>query len=383
MTNAEALAMPGWVETVGEFAKATGVEAEKVLSLLISLIGEPSEAALLVLANKEAVPDKDIKDVLKELNIPSGVFNMNVAKLRGKVKEEVKTSVSTPGRLSMLPSLPDEASFLASLQVGGVLKVDVAEVVATVKAVFASRIGLFGVPDKIREKMEAFAQKQEEPCGEEYYHIERMLTEKRYGDVLAVLNLTTKFVSEGKKKEFLEKAKTKLWPALIAFNAQLIGWQKSWMDGVANPGMVMIALAAEKSGAQMPPNIMTPPDTAMIHAAAEAVADDINRIFAGPGIPIARALGYDATRIMGILANEKIPAQMGLTTKEQMLKDLGINVGSDLVRMEQAVVRYVLAIMELKKVPQEDEAVYLSSMVQLSTTIPWDQFSGTKSLGQL
>jgi hypothetical protein len=84
---------------------------------------------------------------------------------------------------------------------------------------------------------------------------------------------------------------------------------------------------------------------------------------------------------MKVLENKELPAQTGAANKDQMIKDLGITVGSDLVRVEQSVTRYALAIMSLKNVsPGNDELVYFSAILQLGATIPWDKLF-TKGLG--
>lgn len=367
-----------WTERVGKFSEAVGVSSAEVEKALSPLVGEPGDEALGYLSDVSAVSDNDIKAALVEFKIPSGKLNAHLSKLRGEkpveAKAETATATGTSLSLSILPAVPDDSSFLEMLKTGGVLKVGTTEVLSAIKAALAQKVGLYKLPEKILEKMEAFALAQEEPCGEAFYTMQKLVTEKKYGEVLSVIGVSGSYISEGRKKEFFVRLESKLWPSLNDFQKRLIAWQQAWMNGMSNPGMLMMAMTAQQSGGVLPPGIMAPPDTAELQAAAEEVINEINRVFAGPGIPVARALAYDATRIMGILENKDLPTQVGAANKDQMLKDLGVSVGADIVKTEQSLTRYALAIMSLAKVaPGNDELAYLSAMVQLGATIPWDK----------
>lgn len=375
----------GWLERVGGFATAVGKTTEEITMALSGVVGDPGDEALSILADTSATPDTDIKSALAGLKIPSGKINMHLAKLRGAPKAaETSASSATSGAamqaLAILPTVPDEVSFLEMLKTGGVLKVGVTEVLSAVKAALAKRVGLFDLPDVILEKMEAFAEAQEEPCGEAFFKLQRLLTEKRYGDVLSALGVPGSYVSEKRKREFFQRLDDRLWKSLGSFQTQLTAWQQAWMQGTANPGMLILAMTTSHAGGVMPPGIMAPPDTSPLRASGEEVVNDINRVFAGPGIPVARALAYDATRIMGILNDSTLPSQVGAGTKEQMLKELGVSVGADIVRTEQGVTRYTLAIMSLPKVAADAELPYLAAMIQLGATIPWDKLANTPAV---
>ena len=374
-----------WEGCVGAFAKAVGKTTEEVTKALLDVVGEPGDDALSILADPVAAPDVDIKTALSGLKIPSGKINMHLAKLRGPKTAEVPASASASSgtgmhALAILPSVPDDTSFLEMLKTGGVLKPGVPEVLSAIKAALAKRVGLFDLPERILAKMEEFAEAQEEPCGEAFFKLQRQLTEKKYGDVLAALGVPGSFVSERRKKEFFVRVDQRLWKSLKSFQTQLSAWQQAWVQGSANPGMLMLAMATSHTGGVMPPGMMAPPDTSPLRAAGEEVINEINRVFAGPGIPVARALAYDATRIMGILEEKTLPAQVGAGTKDQMLKELGVTVGADIVRTEQGLTRYTLAIMSLPKVTADSELAYLAALIQLGATIPWDKLAEEPSL---
>ena len=65
----------------------------------------------------------------------------------------------------------------------------------------------------------------------------------------------------------------------------------------------------------MPPGIMQPPDTGVLRDHASAVADAVNKVFAGTGVQIAAALAYDANRIKETLSNPRLPTLIGAVKK--------------------------------------------------------------------
>jgi hypothetical protein len=370
-----------WKLTVGEFAAGVGKSLEEISPKLETLVGEPNDEGMELFGDSAITPDADIKKALEELKIPSAKFNKYVTVLRGPKKEIETKNVGATGftALSILPAVPDDSSFIEMLKTGGKLKVEVTEVLSAVKAAFAKAVHLYDLPEIILNKMEEFSEKQEEPNGEGFYEMQKLLTEKKYGDVLAILNVPGSYISEKRKKEFFAKLDSRLWASLRSFHIQLKQWQESWMTGAASPAMLMMAMATKGENNAMAQTMMAPPDSAPLRASAEEVINDINRVFTGPGIPVARALAYDATRIMGMLNNPKLPAQIGVATKDQMIKELGINVGADIVRMEQSVTRYTLAIMSLPKVAAEEELTYFAAMFQLGNSIPWDKLGNGKA----
>jgi hypothetical protein len=364
-----------------------GKSTEDIAKALVSLVGDPGESAVTALSDPQAVYDDDLMNVLVKdgPKIPLGIFRKNVQKLRGTpLTQSAVTDQSRVASFDALPNVPEDTSFLEMLKIGGVLKVGPTEVMSAMKAGIGHYLGLYDLPDKIVERMEAFATTQDEPVGESFYKLRKLVVTRNYGEVLSVLNIEGSFASERRKREFLDKLNEGLWPALRGFHQQIVAWQDTWAAGATNPGMILAALAfGQSSKNMMPPGMLQPPDTATIRDEAESVINRINRVFSGVGIPIARALAYDATRIKSVIEDAALPAAIGATTKDQMLKTLGISVGADYVRLERNVTRYALAIIEYPKIPAGNEEYgYLGAMIQLGATIPWDKLPGGNSTGR-
>jgi hypothetical protein len=369
-----------WEDRIAPFAKATGKTNDEITNALKALVGDPGPDAIAVLSDPTAVLDTDLQTVLvaSDLKIPLGIFRKNVSKLRGPQVAPETLGEKNPS-FDLLPSVPEDTSFLEMLKVGGVLKPAKTEVIAAIKAGLAFRLGVYDLPDVIIEKMEAFATEQDEPVGEVFFKLRKLVTTRNYGEVLSVLGVEGSFVSEGRKKTFLARLDEYMWAEVNSFYSQLTAWQDSWMATAGNPAMALSMLAMSNSGrgGVMPPGMMQPPETSAVRDAAEGVIDKINKVFAGVGIPVARALAFDATRIKNVLEEPTLPAMIGAANREQMLKTLGMTVGADYVRLERNLTRFVLAIMELPKVPSgNEEYTYLGAMLQLGASIPWDKLPG-------
>ena len=347
-----------------------------------------SEAAIAKLDEQELTTEEQLTGMTYEqllaLGIKAGSAKILAENFKAKV-EAIPTATATPmqASLDVLPAVPDDTSFIEMLKIGGTLKVQTVDVIAAMRAAIGAKVGLFELPDVLIARMEEFANEQEEPLGESFFRLQKLITTRQYGEILSAMGVSGTFVSDRRKKEMLERLNTLLWPALQGYQAQLKAWADTWAQTGSNPAMILSALAMGMSGAKgiMPPGMMQPPDTAGLRDEAEAVVNRINKVFAGTGIPVARAMGYDAVRIREVLEEPTLPAAIGAATKDHMLKMLCISVGADFVRLERNLVRYALAIMELPKVTAgNEELAYLGAMLQLGAAIPWDKLGGRGGL---
>lgn len=280
----------------------------------------------------------------------------------------------------VLPAVPTDASWLEALRTGGVLKVDQSTVISAVRAALAHRAGLYTIPDRLVELMERFADENDEQVSTDYFKLRKQMTRRSYADIFqAIDGLDGNYVTEGRKKQLFARIDKNLWPAILSFYSQLKSWQEAWMQGAANPAMMMNAiLAATGGGTALPTGMMQPPDTGVLRDHADAVADAVNKVFAGTGVQIAAALAYDATQIKETLSNPNLPALTGSANRDQMLRQLGVAVSATYPRMETNLTRFVLAIMQVKDQPAgAEELQYFGTLFMLGSQIPWDQLSAS------
>jgi hypothetical protein len=280
---------------------------------------------------------------------------------------------------SVLPSVPDESSWLEALRAGGVLKVDQSTVISAIRAALANRVGLYDVPSKLVGAMELFADANDEQVDPVFFKLRQQLTRRAYGDIFsAIPGLDGSYVTEARKKQLFERMDRHLWPAILDFSTQLKSWQETWLQQGANPTMLLAALAnMGGGGTALPPGMMQPPDTSTLRDYADGVNDAINRVFAGTGVQIAAALAYDAAQIRRTLEDPRLPSLIGVANREQMLKTLGIAVSSAYPRLETNLTRFVLACMQAKDQPAGNEELqYFGTLQMLGTQIPWTELGG-------
>jgi hypothetical protein len=236
------------------------------------------------------------------------------------------------------------------------------------------------------ERIEAYAIELGEPVPAQYSTFRKLAVRRSYAEILEALDLGGggPIVTDRRKDELLGKLNTNFWSLLHGFYQQLVGWQQAWMGStVGNPALLIGLMAGGQAGVQMPPGMLQQPETAPLHDSAEGVIDQINKIFAGLGIPVARALALDATNINEAIKDPALPAALGATSREQMVKMLGVDVPADIVRLERSVAQFALGILKFKEyTAPADESPFLGAMLQLGNTIPWDRLPKATGAGR-
>lgn len=369
-----------WDERLTAFATAVKKDPTQIASALTALVGEAGDDALVILSDPSAVTDDDLKTALVSgsVAIPLGMFRKHLAVLRGPQIAATTVGTAQAGPASVfgnLPEVPNDASFLEALKTGGVLRPGETEVILAAKAALASAVGLYELPALIAEKMEEFAEQQDIGVTPRFFQLRKMVTKREYAEVLSALGATADFATPTRRKNFLAKLNTLLWPSVVSFHRLLEQWQKSWTASAGNLGFLALGAAAMPgaSGSQLLAAMSSAPDASGIRGAAEGVIDTVNRIFGGMGMPVARVLAADAIAIKQVLNEPDLPMAIGAANRDQMIKMLGIKISSDYVRLELNVARYLLATVNLPRVAAgNDETGYLIGMIQLGSAIPWD-----------
>lgn len=212
------------------------------------------------------------------------------------------------------------------------------------------------------------------------------MTRRSYAEIFeAIDGLDGTYVTDARKKQLFQRIDQHLWPAIIGFYAQLKSWQEAWMQGAANPAMMMSAMMAMSGGVGvMPPGMMQPPETGALRDYADSVADAVNKVFAGTGVQIAAALAYDASKVKEALENPRLPVLVGAANRDQMLRQLGVAISATYPRLETNLTRFILSIMQVKDQPAGNEELqYFGTLFMLGSQIPWDQLGETSRGGKI
>ena len=283
---------------------------------------------------------------------------------------------------ALLPSIPTDESWLNALKTGGILKVDESSYIAAIRAALADRAGLYNVPDTLSKAMEKYADETEEQVDPTFYALRKSLTRRAYGDIFAAIDgLDGTFITETRRKEFLGRIRDTLWPAIAESYRTLDGWYQTWRASFSDPSMLIAAIGGGFSGGAAGMSMITPPDTAQLHDAGDTLVDSINRVFRGTGVQVAAAMAYDANVIRNTLEDSRLPSMVGVKNREMMLKKIGASVSSNYIRLEQNLVKYVLAFAKHDTVTSDVEVNYFVALWQLGTQINWKELGGGDAAG--
>jgi len=364
------------------------VDTDQVKSRLEEL-GVPVDVIEKIKTDLGASTVEDLAGLTEDDLVAAGMKKLPARKLVSALAPARPASETAAVAVSfdaVLPAVPSDSSWLEALKAGGVLKVDQSSVISAVRAALASRVGLFDVLNLLVKAMERFADENDEQVDPAFFKLRRDMTRRNYAEIFEALEgFDGNYVTETRRKQLLGRVDEHLWPAIAAFFEQLRSWQSAWMQGAANPAMMMSVLMASSGGGNViPPGMISPPETGVLRDHADAVADAINRVFAGTGVQIAAALAYDAVKVKEALENPRLPGMIGAANREQMLKQLGVAVSATYPRLENNLTRFVLSIMGVKDQPAGNEELqYFGALYMLGSQIPWDQLSNSYAGGRM
>lgn len=370
-----------WVDYITPFAGIVGKSVEDVTQLLKGLVGDPGDEAIALLKDAGLSPDPDIKALFND--VPGAKQNQAIRLLRASAAMPQATMAYAGVGAEMLPEVPNDESWLSALRAGGQLKVDPPTVISAVRAALASRTGLYDVPQILARKMEEYAHRNTEPVSAEFFKLRKQITQRQYGEIFeAIEGLDGNFVTDTRRNELLARMDLHLWPAMFGFFGQLKNYMEAWNQGATNPAVIMNLMASMMGGGGLPGGMIQPPDSGVLRDSAESFNDEINKIFAGVGVPISRALAYDAKRIKETLENPDIPRMIGAGSREEMLRMLEVDVPATYPRLETNLTKFALSVMQVKDQPGgNDELKFFTALYMLGSQIPWDQLQkkGTRA----
>ena len=88
-------------------------------------------------------------------------------------------------------------------------------------------------------------------------------------------------------------------------------------------------------------------------------------------------------RVKETLENQRLPALIGAANRDQMLRQLGVEVSAAYPRMETNLTKFVLSIMKIDGLAAGNEELqFYSSLYMLGAQIPWDQLNAKRSAGR-
>ncbi len=377
---------PPWSKLIAALAEGLALPTPDIERRLAPLVGPPGDEAAELLADPSAAPDEDLRACFEDAGIPRARLNRAIRRFRLAASGGAQPGAA-PQAAALLPAAPDDEGLLASLVVGGIAKVSETDVAAALRVLLAERLGIFGIQEQLARKIEEHAVRLGEPCGPVFYRIQRELARQRHADVLTALGASKNLVSPSRKRALLDRLDP-LVGHFAAYQRELTTWKDQWMERISNPGALFAGLAALMGGGSAAPAVasssalMEAPDAGPVQAATATLIDRVNQVFAGTGIPVARALAADAIALKRLLEDADLPGALGASGREEMLKRLGIAVTAQGAQLERDLTRYVLAALRLPKVSTDQLPAYIVAVEQLGDQIDWAALSPAASGGR-
>jgi len=369
-------ASPKFLEVVKAFAEEIEIE-ETVVSGRLAKLVKTNDKGLTRLADPDIVSDADILEAFKGVE---GVLTADLkaaikAHLRAK-KEEKKAEAPlttattaglsfsgqavTPVTAFQIPEVDDGQSFLQALSVSKTLGVDKVTIRAALEAYYANVRGMSHVPEKMAELIEEFADTLEESVSDRFMEVLEFVTERKYA---AVIGIKTRYITSERKRKFLDRL-LKLPKEVHNFHLVLSAWNTQLTaNRAANP----------LGGLQ---GVNPYPQPEEVVGAAESLVAFLKHAFAGFGVMVSKAMGYEGMKIRELTERPDMPALIGKPNRELMLKALGITLNNADVRQEKNIAKYVIYVATEvpTNLPGGQEGSALEALYNLGQLIlPWMQ----------
>lgn len=386
-----------WTEVVGKFAVAIASDVNTVTAALVAnAVNAPDDAGLAILADPNAMDDASWAAVFTGVKRP--VLRGAVAALRASaapapvalpLPPAPATTTSTGfGGASFRALIPiaDDKAFLDGLSVGGRLNgtITTQDVVAAVRVGMAQSIGLYEVPERLVKMIEEYSSSMETPADGQVYDLLSELRERRYADILRPLGLSgSSVVSDARRTEFNRKLQETLWPGLRGFYTILKGWYENWQSQSSNPGMFAnMMMAVMSGGGAGAMGMIQPPDVSVLQDACKELITQANRLFGGLyGVPVSRAMAYDALRIVGQLNDPRLAMAAGCASRDELLKRLRIGVTEGYARTERSVALFAQNAMAVKDISDPELPTFAGALYMVGNTINWDDLGTDRVSG--
>lgn len=394
------LEAPDYPESVGTFfaplAQTTGIEIGAIYSAL-SDYGEGDDLIEMVadgiIGEDEFVEELGAKDDKKlAAKIKLGLKKIEQANAKPEPAAAPSTSAPAQGGPSVAPAAqvmlvqaPGDDDFFRALKLGGRPEFEPVNVAATIRSAVAVSGGLYNLPKKLVAAIRAQARAERKPVGPILIEVRRELA-KRSDQAALFADLipgggSSVYVTEADKKETMA-ALANVWPSFISFQGRLRAFRQEAFQTMMTGGM----MAQMGAGAGL---AMTGLDPAMLMGStlqtdtyvddSEGIIEALNGVFADMGLYASLVLAQEAVRLVKIIEKPGLPAAVGATDRDAMLRELDIGVTSDVVRAQQNLVTWVVNVVDLQNKDSASLPGVLLSLCNLGEQIPWEKLSGGRA----
>lgn len=272
----------------------------------------------------------------------------------------------------VLPEVPDNETWMRGFKVAGKLLVNDSVCIALVRAGLAEPVGISKIPEALLVKLELEADKRQEPAGPSYWRIVNAINQRKYADVLSALTGgTTPSITVAQRKKLMARMSEIMLPALersidgaCDFLSRLVQ-----LSGVAMGANLAGGVQYDARVQAMLQALTQVPDTGEIHELADDLRDAFNKTCSGTGMVTATKIAMEYAKVKEILDDPELYALCNVANRDQLVREMNLQVSGALVRTEESLVQFVYAMIRLDQVPPEIEPVYVVQMCNLAARI--------------
>ncbi len=337
---------PLWRETMGPFFDALGISLKEGTERILAghngkkLIRAANDRAAQQMRNPRYVSPESLRAVFGPDEVPEADFHEAMDKLQGApttAAMEVPArgpflggALPEPGSnlLSLLPEPAESSSLLKVLASKATLTATSQEAIQAMVEVSLNDEQLDDVPERLLKEIEQYARDNGEEVGNEYFELQAVVRSRKYGEYH-----TDRQAASKEKRDLLYSDLKELHIAAGEFHRVLSNWVGSMERGV---GMMVYALLR----GQRPQY----PNHATVVSASEGVIAVLKRAHSSVGGMTVRAIICENARAREVLTRKNLPQLVGKPNLEGVKALLGCRADSLDTVMEQAVVKYVMAV---------------------------------------
>ncbi len=278
-----------------------------------------------------------------------------------------------PGMVA-LPQVPDTETMLRGLKISGKLApgVNPSVCIALVQAAVATPLDLMSIPKRLLNRLEKKANELDVPVGEVFFDIVAEINKSKYSEILPlVTGGRSPGITASWRKNLANRVEKILQPALLRsievsrdFLARLMQ-----MSGVMMGAGFVGSMQYDVKMQAMLQALNQVPDTGEIHELADYLRDAFNKTCAGTGLVTATKVATEYIRVKEILDIPELYTQCGVANRDELVREMNLQVPGALVRAEENLTAFVYAMIELDEVSADVEPAYVVQMCNLATRI--------------
>lgn len=319
---------------------------------------------------------KIAKDIANELNSgqeQSGVSAMSSQTAAPAPKVQAINIDDLLGDLAN--KLQDDDAMMAALRQQGVLQFDQLTYLAAIRALVATKYGVYNGIMNLQQLLLDFAVKNLRPAPIEYYKLKALEIRRQMGHVFAIIKIPEftysdlpVYATNKEARILIGKIDSIMIPALVEAKDEVLKWYDLLSRQSQDTFFVNHNMGRQTGIA----SLQAYPKVDGMLEAGKKLRVAINAALAGDEMPHAIALFREYKDFIKILDNPELPSHVGAVDRDNVLKMLGFDAKAALLRSEGCLAKFMVCMIQVEELSKQDESVFFQLMHNLIQQIDWE-----------